>query len=706
MSETEEQHDMSPARKRRHRDSGMTLPELLIAVLLMGTLCAAMAVATTVVVRQGDNSEGRLNNSRSEQSVSFWVPTDLASAEDVNQDADASPCGTQCPPNVNVGGSNALMLSWQSSTPGATEAIITYTKVSYRYVQIGDEFVILRVECNSVGAGAPTCSQSVLLHDVSPPPAGQPWIPGTTKPTWVMVVSLALDPDAIDDGSTPVDTTPVDPTLKTKNGQRVTVTINGGGDLAGAGGGVDRITLSAGGTERKSDLSTTNLSDPPTFTSTRSRCGGNFGMIVDTSGSIGSTNMTSVNNGINGFIDSFAGTPIKLQVVRFQSTASTLGLTAGNESKYYDMLVDADVAALKTLVSAMTSSGGTNWEDGFVRMFRKSTGTVQDVLPDTLIFFTDGIPTTSRVNSTSMPSVPRTGHPDDIGFSTSVSGNFQQVAWNRTNRVAREFEPDMERFVGVYVGNDVNGSSTWLTRGAGYHLESFQRGYRLTNHERGYTISNPQRGYRMINHERGYHWESWQRGSHLAYQRATTGISWQQRVSGTWTNRTWAQYVAGNLNSGTSDNWRTRITGGLGGWTDLTQSEEFQYGLSNTTSDSTDGYRVGSNPAYFAPYTTWTTTTESLFNAGNTTADDTDGWRATAVYTAPFSQWAATTESLYNSSNTTADSTDGWRATVSYTSPYALWENSTASTFYASNTTADESDGWRGTYSYASPYAA
>ena len=726
MSETEEQHE-TRTRVRRHRDSGMTLPELLIAVLLMGTLVAAMAVATTVVVRQSDNSEGRLNNSRSEQSVSFWVPTDLASAEVVNQEANASPCGAQCPTNVNVGGSNALMLSWQSSTPGATEAIITYTKVSYRYVQIGDEFVILRVECNSVGAAAPTCSQNVLLHDVNPPPTGQPWIPGTTKPTWVMVVSLALDPGAIDDGSTPSTTTPVDPTLKTKNGRRVTVTINGGGDMAGAGGGVDRITLSAGGTERKSDLSTTNLSDPPTFTSTRSRCGGNFGMIVDTSGSIGSTNMTSVNNGIRAFIDSFAGTPIKLQIVRFQSTATTLGLTAGNESKYYDMLVDADVAALKTLVSTMTSTGGTNWEDGFVRMFRKSTGSVQDVLPNTLIFFTDGIPTTSRINSTSMPSVSRTAHPDDAGFSTSVSGNFQQVAWNRTNRVAREFEPDLERFVGVYVGSDTTGSSTWLTRGAGYHLESFQRGYRLINHERGYnvttpqrgyrlinhergyTITNPQRGYQLINHERGYHWEAWQRGSHTAYQRATTNISWQQKVSGSWQTRTWAQYVAGNTNNGTNDNWRTTTSGTPGGWTDMTASEEFQYALSNTTSsatDGSDGYKLGTNPAYFAPYTTWTSTTETLFNSGNTTADDTDGWRATAVYTAPYSLWASTTSTLFNAGNTTADSTDGWRATVSYTAPYSLWENSTATTFYASNTTADESDGWRGTYGYVSPYAA
>jgi hypothetical protein len=684
----------------------MTLPELLIAVLLMGTLVAAMAVATTVVVRQGDNSEGRLNNSRSEQSVSFWVPTDLASAELVDQNPASLPCSTPCPSNVNLGGSNALMLTWQGSTPGATEPIVTTTKVSYRYVQVGDTFDVIRVECVAIGSAAATCSQLTLLHDVDAPPPGQPWIPGQTAPTWVMVVSLALAPDDITDGPAPSTTVSADPTLKTKNGQRVTVTINGGGDIAAAGGGVDRITLSAGGTERQSDLSTNNLSSPPTLNSTRSRCGGNFGMVVDTSGSIGSSNMTSVNSGINQFIDSFAGTPIKLQIVRFSSTATTLGLTGGEESKYYDMLVDADIAALKALVSGMTSSGYTNYEDGFVRMFRKSTGAVQDVLPSTLIFFTDGIPTTSRINNTSMTGVARPAHPDDVGFSTTVTGGFQQVAWNRANRVVREFEPDLERFVGVYVGSDVNNSSNWQTRGAGYHLESFQRGYRLIDHQRGFTITNPERGYRLINHERGYRLTNWQRGSHTAFQRATTGIKWQQRVSGSWVDKTWAQYAASNLNSGTSDNWRTLITGTLGNWVDLTATDESQYASSNTTTDSTDGYRVGSNPAYFAPYSTWTTTTESLYNSNNTVWGDTDGWRATVSYTSPYTAWETTTESLYNSNNTVWGDTDGWRATVSYTSPYALWEPTTATSFYASNTTSDSSDGWRGTYNYSAPWAS
>ena len=86
--------------------------------------------------------------------------------------------------------------------------------------------------------------------------------------------------------------------------------------------------------------------------------------------------------------------------MRFSSTATTLGAGAG-WSRYYDMLVESDVADLKAQVATLTSSGSTNWEDGMFRMFMNSDGTTQQVLPDTLIFFTDGMPTYNRLNATS-----------------------------------------------------------------------------------------------------------------------------------------------------------------------------------------------------------------------------------------------------------------------------------------------------------------
>lgn len=725
-------------------DAGMTLPEVLITMVIMGTVMTALVGATTVILRQQDNSSGRLNNARSEQSVGIWLPSDLASAEDVVTEPGASPCGTQCPPGVNVGGSNALMLSWTGTIAGDTESIPTRTTVSYRYVQVGDEWQVIRVKCVSVNSAAPTCDQSVVLHNVLPPPPGQTWIPGTTSPVWVIVVRLALDP-AIVEGS-PEDTVPSDPTYFTKNGRRVTVTINGGGDLAGAGGGEDSITLSAGGTDRKPDLSTSNFSDPPSFGATRSRCGGNFAMLVDTSGSIGDTNMASVRTGITAFINAFAGTPIKLEIVRFSATSSTLGAGSG-WSRYYDMLVESDVTDLKAQVTTLSSSGGTNWEDGMFRIFKNSDGSVQSVLPDTLIFFTDGMPTRNRLDATSA-TAPAAVDIDDIGLPASDGNNFHQVSWNRAWRIARDYYADVDRFIGVYVGSNVNASSTWRAQGAGYHLVDFSRGYHNT-WDRGFHLENFQRGYNPT-WSRGWTLTSPQRGYHLEYQRATSGIRYEKKVSGNWNRVEWntgsstTQYAPNNANNTEGDLYRTKITGTPGTWVTMTavgsKSPATLYSQSNTNTNDSDGYRVvkvytapfdtyesvsestliaanPSLPATFtagwtgtvstsSPFEYWTATTEALYNSSNTTADDLDGWRFTKNYSSPYTLWETTTEALYTQYNTKSDNTDGWTATTVYGSPYTQWVATTASTYNSNNSTADALDGWRQNNVYTSPFSS
>ena len=278
------------------------------------------------------------------------------------------------------------------------------------------------------------------------------------------------------------------------------------GDVAAGGGGQEVITLSAGGTTRQMDLSTNALTDSPTFSATRSRCGGTFGMLVDTSGSIGSTNMANVRTGISQFVDAFAGTPIKLQVVRFSSTATTLGAGSG-WSRYYDMLVESDVADLKSQVGTLTSSGSTNWEDALFRMFKNQNGTVQEVLPDTLIFFTDGMPTYNRLNASSSP-VPPVVSADDGGLPAAAGTTYNQLSWNRANRIAREYDADVERFIGVFVGSDTAGTSSWLTPGPGYHLIDFKRGYHNL-------------------YEQGFHYTNWQRGYHLNYELAGTGLIYE-----------------------------------------------------------------------------------------------------------------------------------------------------------------------------------
>jgi len=139
----------------------MTLPELLISVVLTGVLIASMSMSITVLYRQSDNTEGRVNNARSEQNVNVWMPADLASAESVDTTPQASPCAPSCPPGGDIGGTNALMLTWSGTVPGpGGVAVPTLTKVSYRYVLVGLEYQLVRVECISVDGAAPTCKKN------------------------------------------------------------------------------------------------------------------------------------------------------------------------------------------------------------------------------------------------------------------------------------------------------------------------------------------------------------------------------------------------------------------------------------------------------------------------------------------------------------------------------------------------------------------
>ena len=106
---------------RRLRDAGFTLPELLVSIIVLGSIVAVLSSAIIVTFKQKDNTEGRLNVSRAEQTIDTWIPADLASAGFTpSTDPGLSPCSLNlvcrhvdgCPANVDLSGSNALFLSW------------------------------------------------------------------------------------------------------------------------------------------------------------------------------------------------------------------------------------------------------------------------------------------------------------------------------------------------------------------------------------------------------------------------------------------------------------------------------------------------------------------------------------------------------------------------------------------------------------------
>ena len=84
-----------------------------------------------------------------------------------------------------------------------------------------------------------------------------------TRPDWVIIVSEPLAPDAISRDQVANES-------DRKDANRVIVSINGGGDAAGAGGGINQVSITAGGTVRTS-IDANSVQGAPSFTEAFSR---------------------------------------------------------------------------------------------------------------------------------------------------------------------------------------------------------------------------------------------------------------------------------------------------------------------------------------------------------------------------------------------------------------------------------------------------
>ncbi|MEP7045127.1 MAG: hypothetical protein ABI949_00530, partial [Ilumatobacteraceae bacterium] len=381
--------------------------------------------------------------------------------------------------------------------------------------------------------------------------------------------------------------------------------------------------------------------------------------------------------------------------------------------------------------SGIKQNGGTNWEDGFLRMLRNVDGSIPAQLPSKVIFFTDGVPTYSRKNGTSS-TAPVVDDALDAGLPAATGSSFAQIGWNRAERVVRD--RGKVDVIGIFVGTLPTNTTThmpdtayedWYTA-SGYHI-AYARGNTVYYQRQGNVVFD--RGYHLgyqrgnnVVYERGQHID-YQRGNTVSWQYATTGVTFEQYKSNKWQTDTASHYLSNNKTPDATDNYRITVTGPLGGWTTMTSAQYDKsnsvagptegvrtstgtttswtsisladYNLSNTTADASDGFQIGT--AYTAPYDTWVTTTQALYETAgnNSTADSSDGWRTTENVAS--TSWTTVTAAQYNASNTTADATDGWQTTNIYTAPFDTWEPTTQAVYdtAGNNSTSDSTDGWR-----------
>ncbi|MEP1124149.1 MAG: vWA domain-containing protein [Ilumatobacter sp.] len=474
----------------------MTLVELVITVSMMGLLAVSISAALIVSLKTQTGTEGRLNVARAEQSIDTWMPADLASAVTATDLPNDRPCTAPCPNGIVLDGSSALLLTWPSES-GVGDTVVSYM---YRVSDPADDkYELVRIYCDGG-----TCSEVTILRDLDGPPAAT-FVPGTTSvPDDVINVTVPLAADATSETPEILDTG--------TSARRIVVTINGGGAVAGAGGGVNRVSITAGGTSL-GDLEPQKVTGP-SFTQARSRCGGPITIVVDDSGSIGS-DVTTVENAVIGFVNALAGTPTQVQIVPFSTTATVIGAGSG-WNKYYDMTVDADVATLtgtgsnsiRANLDANTVGGGTNWEDAMFRALYDKTGQRLDTdgnpatnLPGLIVFFTDGEPTFNRTlgsgyrgNGGALPAAPVE---KNNKWPTANGSAFDQEGYDRAEYLIKDLRStDDVRIVGVGVGGISSGSVSSFDQayvdskqyGVGY---SGDRTYWATNSSKtsGYYLS-------------------------------------------------------------------------------------------------------------------------------------------------------------------------------------------------------------------------
>jgi prepilin-type N-terminal cleavage/methylation domain-containing protein len=387
------------------RDRGMTLVELLITVTILGIIMTSLTAAMIVILRTEQPIKDNLSESKDITFLQAWIPNDLASASSRNIDPLFQPTSRTILPGTNV-----LTLDRAEISPSG---VTTNYVVSYRYVQVRDEWQLQRYEIRNVGLATQNITKVGVAHQLaSPPPTWNP----TQSPVHAVSVTSRNQ----------VVLRPI--------GEDVQVTFGSGQEFTTGGAGLssqDQLPTDYTG-------GIIDPSAPPT------RCGGTVTVVLDTSSSIPAQGgATSLVNAALGFIDAFSGTPTYLRIVGFDISAYSYYPTTPGQ--YVNILnPSTNLTAMRTKIDNQDLSnarwgGGTNWEDGLWQAFRTTSGTAFSQLPELVVFISDGEPNRNRTNT------PNDG---DARFNTTDL--------SRAVTAANFGRGTGARIVGILVGNDAS----------------------------------------------------------------------------------------------------------------------------------------------------------------------------------------------------------------------------------------------------------
>ena len=141
-------------------------------------------------------------------------------------------------------------------------------------------------------------------------------------------------------------------------------------------------TITEGGTSVQSTQTVSTVSQPTPATNPAlgQSCGLDIGLIIDTSGSVDSTEMASMKTAMSSFAGAFTGTPTQFSLTKFSDNSSTPIPFTGNL-----VTVQAGINGLPA-----SGSGSTNWDSGLQRS-QASFGGRPDKA-NLIVIATDGSP--------------------------------------------------------------------------------------------------------------------------------------------------------------------------------------------------------------------------------------------------------------------------------------------------------------------------
>lgn len=292
-----------PQPQQRARDAGVTLPELLISIVITGTIIASIALAFSVVLSSDGPAYQRISESKDVTFVQTYLPLDMAAAiapteeeaangvRAINDDADHQPVA-----GLTLEGTNALTVRRSEVTGSGSSMYI----VSYRYLQQGDDWVLMRYEVRNPGTASQSVIGRAVAYELAAPPEG--WQPNVDKPTHAIELNARNQ----------VVLRPV--------GDDLTVSFESGSDFTTGGSALSKGL----------SLATNNFGGFAETTAPPTKCGGDLALVIDTSGSVPAKNTSAGNGGVlteqaaQSFIDAFRGTPTRLGIYGYDNRSYTM----------------------------------------------------------------------------------------------------------------------------------------------------------------------------------------------------------------------------------------------------------------------------------------------------------------------------------------------------------------------------------------------